>query len=80
VALLCGDGISDHLPPRPGQWSFPVHQIGIVGMGLHLIDNVRMDSLVAACRTEHRYAFLFTAAPLRIPGGTGSPINPVAVL
>jgi kynurenine formamidase len=80
VALLCGDGISDHLPPRPGQWSFPVHQIGIVGMGLHLIDNVRMDTLVAACRAEHRYAFLFTAAPLRIPGGTGSPINPVAVL
>jgi kynurenine formamidase len=81
VALLCNDGISDHLPPKPGtMWSFPVHQIGIVGMGLHLIDNVRLDSLVAACRAEHRYAFLFTAAPLRIPGGTGSPINPVAVL
>ncbi len=80
VALLCGDGISDHLPPRPGMWSFPVHQIGIVGMGLHLIDNVRMDSLLEACRAEHRWSFLFTAAPLRIPGGTGSPLNPVAVL
>lgn len=80
VAVLGSDGISDLLPPRPGHWSFPVHQIGIVGMGLHLIDNVRLDRLLAACREAGRYAFLFTAAPLRIPGGTGSPINPVAVL
>jgi kynurenine formamidase len=80
VAVLCGDGISDLLPPRPGHWSFPVHQIGIVGMGLHLIDNVRMDNLLTYCRQEGRYDFLFTAAPLRIPGGTGSPINPVALL
>jgi kynurenine formamidase len=80
VAVLCGDGISDLLPPRPGHWSFPVHQIGIVGMGLHLIDNVRLDTLLEACREGHGYAFLFTAAPLRIPGGTGSPINPVALL
>ncbi len=80
VAVLCGDGISDHLPPRPGHWSFPVHQIGIVGMGLHLIDNARLDELQQACREAHRYAFLFSAAPLRIPGGTGSPINPIALL
>ena len=76
----CSDGISDLLPPRPGQWSFPVHQIGIVSMGLHLIDNVRLDTLTEACRASGRFAFLFTAAPLRIPGGTGSPINPVALL
>lgn len=80
VAVLVSDGISDLLPPRPGHWSFPVHQIGIVGMGLHLIDNARFDSLLAACRAAGQWAFLFTAAPLRIPGGTGSPINPVAVL
>jgi kynurenine formamidase len=49
-------------------------------MGLHLIDNVRLDTLLAACREAQRYAFFFTASPLRIPGGTGSPINPVAVL
>ncbi len=49
-------------------------------MGLHLIDNVRLDTLTEACRDAGRFAFLFTAAPLRIPGGTGSPINPVALL
>ncbi len=80
VAVLCSDGISDLLPPRPGHWSFPIHQIGIVGLGLHLIDNVRLDPLLAACRQQGTYEFLFSAAPLRIPGGTGSPINPVALL
>jgi kynurenine formamidase len=80
VSVLCGDGISDLLPPRPGHWSFPVHQIGIVGMGLHLIDNVRLDKLLTYCREHGQYDFLFSAAPLRIPGGTGSPINPVALL
>ena len=77
--MLGSDGISDLLPPRPGHWSFPVHQIGIVGMGLHLIDNVRLDRCSPPV-ARPRYAFLFTAAPLRIPGGTGSPINPVALL
>ncbi len=80
VAVLVSDGISDLLPPRPGHWSFPIHQIGIVGMGLHLVDNARFDRLLAACSAAGRWAFLFSAAPLRIPGGTGSPINPIAVL
>ena len=61
--MLCGDGISDLLPPRPGHWSFPVHQIGIVGMGLHLIDNVRLDTLLAACRA---------GAPVRVPVHRGA--------
>jgi hypothetical protein len=31
-------------------------------------------------REESRSAVLFVAAPLRIEGGTGSPLNPIAVL
>ena len=36
--------------------------------------------LAAACAATGRWEFLFTMAPLRIPGGTGCPVNPVAVL
>ena len=81
VALLGSDGISD---PIPGlgipSWPFPVHQIGITGIGLHLIDNMALGALAAACAERRRWAFLFTVAPLRIAGGTGCPVNPVAVL
>jgi kynurenine formamidase len=81
VAVLGSDGISDPMPfvGTPG-WPFPVHQIGIVAMGLHLVDNVRLGPLAARCAELGRWEFLFTMAPLRIPKGTGCPVNPVAVL
>ena len=81
VAVLGSDGISDPMPfVGTPQWPFPVHQIGIVAMGLHLIDNVRLAALASAAPTDERWEFLFAMAPLRIPKGTGCPVNPVAVL
>ncbi len=81
VAVLGSDGISDPMPfiGTPG-WPFPLHQIGIVAMGLPLIDNVRLAPLGEQCAEVGRWEFLFTMAPLRIPKGTGCPVNPVAVL
>lgn len=81
VAVLGSDGISDPMPflGTPG-WPFPVHQIGITAIGLHLIDNVALARLGEACARAGRWEFLFTMAPLRIPRGTGCPVNPVAVL
>jgi kynurenine formamidase len=81
VAVLGSDGISDPMPfIGTPDWPFPVHQIGIVAMGLHLIDNVRVSELATRCAEVGRWEFLFTMAPLRIPKGTGCPVNPVAVL
>lgn len=81
IAMLGSDGISD---PMPGlgvpNWPFPVHQIGITGMGMHLIDNMALGALAAACAERSRYAFLFTMGSIRVPGGTGCPVNPIAVL
>jgi kynurenine formamidase len=81
IAVLGGDGISD---PVPGlgiaRWPFPVHQIGITAIGLHLVDNLALGPLAAACAERGRYEFLFTMSPLRIAGGTGCPVNPTAVL
>ncbi len=79
IALLGSDGISDHMPfTAIPDWPFPIHQIGITGIGLHLIDNLRLDELAVACAEEHRWSFLLAVAPMRVPGGTGSPVNPIA--
>lgn len=79
VAVLGGDGISDHMPfLSVPEWPFPIHQIGIVGMGLHLIDNLHLGPLMRACAERRRWEFLFTMNPLRITRGTGCPANPVA--
>jgi kynurenine formamidase len=81
IAMLGCDGISD---PMPGvgvpNWPFPIHQIGIVSMGLHLIDNMALGRLAEACSERRRWSFLFMLSALRIPGGTGCPANPIAVL
>ncbi len=81
VAMLGSDGISDPMPfVGTANWPFPVHQIGIVAMGLHLVDNMALQPLSDRCATQGRWEFLFTMAPLRIVRGTGCPVNPVAVL
>jgi kynurenine formamidase len=81
VAVLGSDGISDPLPfMGTPEWPFPVHQIGITAMGLHLIDNMKLAALSDRCAERGQWDVLFAMAPLRIVKGTGCPVNPVAVL
>jgi hypothetical protein len=46
---------------------------------MQLIDNCDLDALAQAAAERKRWEFMFTAAPLRIVNGTGSPINPLAI-
>lgn len=81
VAMLGSDGVQDALPASGIEgWPMPVHQCGLVAMGLHLLDNLRLDSLAEACARNGRWAFQLNVAPLRVDRGTGSPVNPIAVL
>jgi kynurenine formamidase len=81
IAVLGSDGVSDALPGAGIEgWPLPVHQCCLVGMGVHLLDNLALAELARTCAERGRYEFLFLAAPLRVPGGTGSPLNPIAVL
>jgi kynurenine formamidase len=80
IALLGGDGDSDVRPsPVPGVHS-PVHVLAVAALGVPLLDNLDLEGLGAACAEAGRYAFLVVVAPLNVPGGTGSPVTPVAVL
>ena len=80
IAVLGSDGISDGLPGLAvPDWSVPVHQCCLVAMGVHLLDNLDLSLLSAACAERERWEFLFAVAPLRVRGGTGSPVNPIAI-
>ena len=80
VAVLGSDGVSDAIPNTDAEnWPMPIHQCGIVAIGLHLLDNLRLDSLAQACASRNRWAFFFTIAPLLVKRGTGSPVNPIAI-
>jgi kynurenine formamidase len=80
VAALGSDGNSDTAPSTTDGVGFPIHVLAINALGIHLLDYLQLEDLRAACEQAGRWEFLFVAAPLRIPGGTGSPVNPLAIL
>jgi len=79
VAALGCDGESDVVPSRISGEGMPIHSITIVTMGLHLLDNLELEGLAAACAEEGRWSFLLCVAPLVLRGGTASPVNPIAL-
>lgn len=80
IALLGSDGVSDVLPSPYRRVRLPIHVGALVFMGLHLLDNAMLDELAAACAARGSWEFLFMLAPLKIKGGTCSPVNPIALL
>ncbi len=57
----------------------PVHEVGIVHMGLPLGEIFELDALASVCAEDGHYDFLLAAGPLPIRGGVGGPVNPVAI-
>jgi kynurenine formamidase len=75
VAVLGWD-MHDALPDEATPW--PGHGV-IYSYGVALLDNALLEPLAQACAEERRYEFMFMALPLKVPRGTGSPVNPVAL-
>ncbi|MEV6669086.1 cyclase family protein [Streptomyces sp. NPDC051162] len=80
IALLGSDGDNDVRPSPVEGVRSPVHALAVTAMGVPLLDNLDLEALSSGAAGAGRHAFLFVVAPLNIPGGTGSPVNPVAVL
>ena len=79
IAMLGSDTPNDVVPSGYERFVRPVHQVGIVAMGLWLIDGCNLEALAAACAQRNRWEFLLSISPLTIRYGTGSPVNPTAV-
>lgn len=80
VAVLGSDTNADTAPSSTDGVDFPIHILALAAMGVHLLDYLQFEELRAVCERTGRWEFFFVAAPLRITGGTGSPVNPIAVL
>ena len=79
VAMLGGDGTNDALPSGVEGVTQPIHQLTIVAMGIPLFDNLDLEAVAAEAARQNRWEFLLVAAPLAMDGGTGSPLNPLAI-
>lgn len=80
IAVLGGDGDSDLRPSPVDGVSSPIHALALTALGIPLLDNLSLSELAAACARHGRYTFALVVAPLVVPGGTGSPVNPLALL
>jgi kynurenine formamidase len=78
IAILGSDSASDVIPSQVEGVAMPVHQITIVAMGVWILDVLDLEQAGAEAEKRKRWEFLLTVGPLRVVGGTGSPINPIA--
>lgn len=81
VAVLGSDCIQDVQPSGFDTIDLfrPIHAVGLVAMGLWLIDNVELTELARVCAERQRWEFSFTMLPWRFVGVTACATNPVAV-
>jgi kynurenine formamidase len=80
VAVLGSDSNSDAAGSDAVAAEFPVHVLAINALGVHLLDYLQFEDLTGVCEAEGRWSFLCVIAPLRLRAGTGSPVNPIAIL
>ncbi|MGH9330503.1 MAG: cyclase family protein [Vicinamibacterales bacterium] len=74
--LVGADTAPVEVNPNPDrQLSLPAHQIMLVVNGIHLLENLKLDELAA----KRVYEFAFIVEPLKIHGGTGSSVAPIAI-
>jgi kynurenine formamidase len=78
VAVVGWDGHGEVFPALVTGVDFPMHQLLLIAMGTPIFDNCDLETVAEAAASRRRWAFLVTASPLAIPGGTGSPLNPIA--
>jgi kynurenine formamidase len=73
VKYVGADTIALEKTPTP---NLPVHVILLVKNGIHIMEAMNLEPVAE----DRIYEFLFMASPLKIRGGTASPIRPLAVV
>jgi kynurenine formamidase len=79
IAAFLPDGDGETVPSVVDGITYPIHPLQIVAMGMLVSDSLQFEDLVRACEEEGRWEFMVVGLPLRLPGGTGSPWNPIAI-
>jgi kynurenine formamidase len=80
IAAICSDTWGVEVRPNETrELNQPWHWVVIPAMGLTMGEMFDLKELAEDCDADGIYEFFFCGAPLVIPGGTGSPINPQAI-
>ncbi|MCY3840792.1 MAG: cyclase family protein [Gammaproteobacteria bacterium] len=78
VAVVGTDGGLDVYPSGVPNSGAPVHTLVLTALGMPILDVMDLTEVSEAAAERKRWTFLLTAAPIRVPNGTGSAINAIA--
>jgi len=73
--MIAADNCCVEVRPSEAGHNLPVHAMMIIQHGVYLLENLELEKLAAAGATE----FAFIVQPLKIKGGTGSAVAPIAI-
>jgi kynurenine formamidase len=79
VSFIASDDAQDVTPSLVEGIALPVHTLAITAMGIDILDNQDLEVLGETAARLNRWEFLLTAAPVPVTGGTGFPINALAI-
>lgn len=79
VAILGADSAHEVGSQVQGLPVPPIHRFAVAALGMPLLDNLDLEAAAETAARLKRWEFTLIIAPLRVPGGTGSPVNPLAV-
>jgi kynurenine formamidase len=79
VAFLGGDAAQDVVPSMVEGIALPVHTLMITALGINLLDNQDLEALGEMAAKQNRWEFMLTIAPVPVTGGTGFPLNAIAM-
>ena len=79
AALLGSDGTNDAQPSGIPEEGRPVHKLTLVSMGMPLLDNLNLENISEEAQKQKKWEFMISVQPLRFRGGTGSPVNAIAL-
>ena len=79
ASLTCDTVACEQSWSSESGYFLPLHGALLRNLGIPLNEIVWLDDLAADCAKDGQYDFLFVGAPLKIVGGTGSPVNPIAI-
>jgi kynurenine formamidase len=79
VSLLGSDAAEDVTPSMVEGVALPMHTLMITGLGVNLLDNQDLEALGETAARLNRWAFMLTINPMPVAGGTGFPLNAIAM-
>ncbi len=79
VSAIISDCAIDPQPSEVTGVRIPWHMMTLVFWGMPIVDNADLELLAATCAELGRWDFFLTIDPIRLQGGTGAPVNPIAI-